>query len=242
MNSIKMTSIKKSFLVIAALLTIGSSAYAQKAGEHVFAIGVARISPDASVGTLTSVGPAAGAFNASTSGATANVDSVNTGSLSVLHMFTDNIAAEFTLGIPPELTVDVNLTTSSHPGAATTKVIEPAVIAKYLFNMPADKVRPYVGLGVTHISFTDITVNTADPTVATLGGTSASLSSSWAPVYNAGLLYNINERLSLNASISYVPLKTDFTFVGSGLGTGTTTTGTLELNPTNYVVRLGYKF
>jgi outer membrane protein len=99
-------------------------------------------------------------------------------------------------------------------------------------------VRPYLGLGVTHVSFRNVKANTSDPLVARLAGTSASLSSSWAPVYNAGLIYNINERFSVNASVSYIPIKTTATFVGSG----TTTTGRLKLNPLDYVVRIGYKF
>jgi outer membrane protein len=115
-------------------------------------------------------------FNAATAGATASIDSVATVSLSVLHMFTDQVAAELTLGVPPRLDLDVQLRSGSH--------------------------------------------------------------TSWAPVYNAGLIYNINERLSVNASVSYSPLKTTATFVGSG----TTTTGRLKLNPVDYVVRLGYKF
>ncbi|MNE77234.1 Outer membrane protein W precursor [compost metagenome] len=111
-------------------------------------------------------------------------------------------------------------------------------MAKYLFHTPADKVRPYLGLGVTHASFRDAKINQSDPLVVRLAGTSVSLSSSWAPVYNAGLIYNINERLSINASVSYIPLKTNATFVGSG----TTSTTRLRLNPVDYVVRLGYKF
>jgi outer membrane protein len=101
-----------------------------------------------------------------------------------------------------------------------------------------DKVRPYLGLGITHASFRNVEINRSDPLVVLLAGTSASLRSSWAPVYNAGLIYNFTERLSINASVSYIPLKTTATFVGSG----TTTTARLKLNPIDYVVRLGYKF
>jgi hypothetical protein len=39
-------------------------------------------------------------------------------------------------------------------------------------------------------------------------------------------------------SVSYIPLRTTVTLVGSG----TTTTGRLTLNPVDYVVRMGCKF
>ena len=71
-----------------------------------------------------------------------------------------------------------------------------------------------------------------------MAGTSASLSASWAPVYNAGVIYNIDDKWSINASISYIPIKTTATFIGSGA----VTSGDLTINPTDYVIRLGYRF
>lgn len=237
-----MSSIKRSFVAGAVLFALVSSVHAQKAGDNIFGVGVANIAPDISLGKLTSVGPAAAPFNAVNTGATASSSSVNTLSFSWLHMYTDNIATELSLGVPPKMTVDVHLTTSDHPGAATARILTPALVAKYLFNTPADQWRPYIGLGITHGSFTSVRANSGDPLVNQLGGTSASLSSSWAPVYNAGLIYNINDKWSINGSISYIPLKSTATFAGAGPGTGTTTSGRLKLDPTDIVIRIGYKF
>lgn len=233
-----MIKFNKTFIACGSLLLASSGAIAQKAGDTILAVGVAVIAPRESLGPLRSVGPAAAPFNAATAGATVHIDNETTASFSVLHMFSDNIAAELTLGVPPKFDVDVQLPSGSHPGAASAKELTPALVGKYLFKTPADTVRPYLGLGVSHVSFRSVKANTSDPLVARLAGTSASLSSSWAPVYNAGLIYNINERFSVNASVSYIPIKTTATFVGSG----TTTTGRLKLNPIDYVVRLGYKF
>jgi outer membrane protein len=221
-----------------ALLCACTGALAQRAGDTIFSVGVAGIFPHESLGRQTSVGPAAPVFNAATAGATANIDPVYTLAVSALHMFTDNIAAELTLGVPPKVTLDVQLRSGSHPGAATARELTPALLGKYLFMTPADRWRPYLGLGITRAMFRSIGINRSDPTVVALAGTSASLSSSWAPVYNAGVIYNIDERWSLNGSLSYIPLKTDAVFVGSG----TTTTGTLKLNPLDVVVRLGYRW
>lgn len=233
-----MNAFSKTFMACGSMLLASSGALAQKAGDTILAVGVAVIAPRESLGPLHSVGPAAGPFNAATAGAKVSIGHVETASFSILHMFSDNIAAELTLGVPPKFDVDVQLPSGFHPGAASAKELTPALVGKYLFKTPADRVRPYLGLGVTYASFRSVRANTSDPLIARLAGTSASLSSSWAPVYNAGLIYNINERFSINASVSYIPLKTTATFVGSG----TTTTGRLKLNPIDYVVRLGYRF
>jgi outer membrane protein len=221
-----------------ALLLACPGAMAQKAGDTIVGVGIAVITPRESLGPLQSVGPAAPLFNAATAGATASIDAVTTASVSVFHMFTDNLAAELSLGVPPKFTVDVQLPSGSHPGAATARELTPALVGKYLFRTPADQVRPYLGLGITYATFRSVSANKSDPLVAALAGTSATLSSSWAPVFNAGVIYNINERWSVNGSLSYIPLKTTATFVGSG----TTTSGTLTLDPIDLVIRLGYKF
>jgi outer membrane protein len=160
-------------------------------------------------------------------------------------MYTDNVGAEVTIGIPPKLTLDLatpNGTLKSHPAGATAKALTPAVVAKYFFKTPADKVRPYLGLGVSYVSFNSVEANLADPEVKGFAGSGVSLTSSWVPVYNAGMIYNIDDKWSSNGSVSYLPIKTTVTFSGSGVATGVTTTGDLKLNTTDYVVRVGYRF
>lgn len=228
----------KTSLAGGALLLACSGAVAQQAGDTILGVGIAVIAPRESLGPLTSTGPAGSLFNAATAGATVNVGRTETVSVSVLHMFTDHIAAELTLGVPPRIDVDVNLRSGTHAGAASARELTPALVGKYLFGTPADRVRPYLGLGVTRASFSRVSINRADPLVVRLAGTSSSLSSSWAPVYNAGLVYNFDARWSLNVSASYIPLKTTVTLVGSG----TVTTGRLKLNTLDYVARVGYKF
>lgn len=242
----------------ASLLVIGtSSAFAQKAGDFIGGIGGALIVPNASIGTLTTTSTSnpygvatANYFNNALNGANATIGSTSTLVFSGLYMWADNIATELTIGIPPTMTVDLYLPNGSdpksHPGAATAKALTPSLVAKYLFNAPGDTWRPYLGLGFTYASFNSVSANTSDSTVNALAGTSASLSSSFAPVFNVGTIYNIDDKWSINASISYVPLKTDATFTGPGsplLGSQpVNTTGTLTINPMEYVVRLGYKF
>ena len=244
-----MRSINKSILLSAALLAIAGGAQAQKAGDDIISAGIVNVNPNPSLGVLNSTGgssaPATAFFNTQTPGAGASSSSVNTLTVGWLHMFTDNIAGEIALGIPPKITMDVTTPSAgvkSHPGAATATYLAPAIIAKYLFNKPSDQWRPYLGLGATYVSFSDVTANLSDPLVNNLAGTSASLSSTWAPIYNAGVIYNINDRWSINASVSYIPVSTTATFVSSAATGGATTTGTLKLDTIDYVLRVGYKF
>ena len=234
-----MKSIVK-FALASLIVGLSSSAFAQKAGDFIAGIGGALIVPNASISNISSTSPT---YNALLKDASASIGSSSTVVFSGLYMWTDNIATELTLGIPPTMTVDLttpNGTSLNHNGAATAKALTPSLVAKYLFNSPGETWRPYLGLGVTYASFNNVEVNKSDYMVNVLAGTSASLSSSWAPVFNAGTIYNIDDKWSINASISYVPLKSDATFVNA---TGTqTTTGTLTINPIEYVIRLGYKF
>lgn len=233
-----MRTLSKMLLACSALLPAAPGALAQRSGDTVFGAGLAVIAPRESLGPLQSTGPAASGFNAATAGAGVGIEHVKTLSLSVLHMFTDNVGAELTLGVPPKLEVDVHLRSGSRRAAASAREMTPALVGKYLFMAPGDRMRPYLGLGVAYARFSQVRINRSDPVVVGLAGTAASLSSGWAPVIAAGFIYNIDEHWSLNASVSHLRLNTTATLVGSG----TTTTGKLTLDPVDYVVRIGYRF
>ncbi|MCM0044038.1 MAG: outer membrane beta-barrel protein [Burkholderiaceae bacterium] len=230
---------------LALLATLPAAA--QQAGDTILNLGIAHIVPDASLSPVSSAGtPAAAVFNPALVDARADIASTTTASFSVMHMFTDHLAAELSLGVPPTLDVSLFLPNGSlpqeHPNAAKARAWTPAVVGKWLFLEPGSRWRPYLGLGVAYARFDRIRINQSDPLVVTLAGGSAELSSSWAPVYNAGFIYHLDDRWSINASVSYLPLRTDVTLTGTGAGAGLTTTGRLDINPTDYIIRIGYKF
>lgn len=236
----------KKLLKVAACIAAfaATGAFAQKAGDNILGVGIASINPKASLGGLTSTGPYAIPFSAVTTGASGDVSSEVTLSMSWLHMYTNNIGVEATIGIPPKHTIDLKTpspyaSAAFHPGAATLKPYTPAAVAKYFFNAPGDTVRPYLGLGLSRVTFHDFNVNKSDAMVAQVAGTSAASSADWTVVYNAGMIYNINDRWSVNASVAYLPIRTTVSFVGAG---GTVTKGDMKLNTTDYVVRVGYRF
>jgi outer membrane protein len=230
-----------------AVLALAGVASAQKAGDNIVSLGVAVMTQDISVGTLTSTGGAASsAVTSALANASASTSGATTYSVGWLHLYTDNIATEVTLGAPPHLKLDFKIPngasgglSTSQPGAAEADVLTPTLVAKYLFNSPAEKWRPYAGLGVSYVSFQNISTSTG---VAKVAGGGAKLDDTWSPVYNIGMIYNFNERWSINGSISYIPIETKLTMVGSPASTYGTTTGTVKFNTTDYVLRVGYKF
>ena len=227
----------------AAPLLVSLTSYAQQAGDTIASVGVASLNPEAG---LSPVSSSSVVFTGLLSGTRADIGSTTTATFGVLHMLTDHFGAELTLGVPP--TLDISLTVpngtppQSHPNAAKARAWTPALVGKWLFNSPGSAWRPYLGLGVSYAYFDHVRINQADPLVVTLAGGSAELDSSWTPVYNAGFIYRINDRWSVNASVSYLPLKSKVTLGGSGAGAGVTTRTTLDINPTDVVVRVGYRF
>jgi outer membrane protein len=216
---------------------------ALQAGDNLIYVGAAEIMPNGSISDLTSSGPAASTFNTITPGTTATIQNASTVIATYFHLFTDNFGAELTIGAPVSMKIDLTIPNASKSvtSAATTDASFPSIVVKYVFNAPADAFRPFLGLGVNYTYFNNTSANN-DVLVQRLAGTSQSLSSSWNPVFNAGGIYTLNDHWSLNFGVSYVPLSSNVSFSGAGLGTGTTTTGKLTINPMDVTFKVGYKF
>ncbi|AFQ46681.1 OmpW/AlkL family protein [Burkholderia cepacia] len=115
---------------------------------------------------------------------------------------------------------------SVNPIVKSVRQWSPAVLLQYYFGQANAKFRPFLGLGVSYNWFSDLQLNTnfIKQTQDNLGailaagagkpGTTsveAKASSSWQPVFNAGLQYNMTEHFGLIASVTYIPLKTTST-------------------------------
>ena len=115
---------------------------------------------------------------------------------------------------------------SVNPIVKSVRQWSPAVLLQYYFGQATAKFRPFLGLGVSYNWFSDLQLNTnfIKQTQDNLGailaagagkpGTTsveAKASSSWQPVFNAGLQYNLTEHFGLVASVTYIPLKTTST-------------------------------
>lgn len=147
----------------------------------------------------------------------------------------------------------------TNPIVKSVRQWSPAMLLQYYFNAPTAKFRPFVGVGVSYNWFSDVQLSPAfiQSTQNNLGAVlaagagkpgqtqiSAKASSSWAPVFNAGLAYNITNHWGLVASVTYIPLKTTSSVIikaadGSELGVSR---ADLKANPIISFLAVSYKF
>lgn len=247
-----MTSKYSKAAAVIGMAILAGSAYAQKAGDTTLYVGVAYIKQDVSVGDLTASAAAAykPTYQGFVNGASAEASDETTVKFNVTHMVTNNIAVELAVGIAPRIQLDIATdATGNHKNAAEADVQTPSLLAKYFFFTPDVKLRPYVGLGATYVRFTDVKVHDDGPTgtIHRLAGYSASVDSTWAPVYNVGVSYKLNEQWSIGTSFSYIPIDTKMTFKGPGASNASkvddvTTKGDVTFNSMIYAVNVGYTF
>lgn len=193
----------RSTLGAALIIALGSSAYANTAGSHVVSFGALNLNPESGsfpleVETATGNQP---------SGLEGSIASETTFGLGYEYFITDNIAAGVQLGVPPKHDVIGQGLVNGVVG--NVKQISPELKARYVFGKPSHQIRPYLGGGVAYVKF-DGTI-TSD-TIRGLVGDEVSIDSQIAPVATAGLQFNADENISINASISYMALETDLSF------------------------------
>lgn len=110
-----------------------------------------------------------------------------------------------------------------NPMIKSARAWTPAVLMQYYFRDADAKFRPFIGAGVSYAWFTDIQLsnnaiagirNTLGAPLAARAGlpgitqVQVKSSTSWSPVANLGLNYQLTPSLGLTASVTYIPLKT----------------------------------
>ncbi|MBN3815766.1 OmpW family protein [Paraburkholderia sp. Se-20369] len=240
---------KHTSVAILASFAAISAAHAQSAGDWVINTGWMHLAPQDSSQPLT---VNALGSSATVPGSGASVSDADTFALAARYFVTDHFAVETVLGVPPKLRLDGTGSLSQLGELGTARVWGPIVVAQYHFGEPTSRLRPYLGAGVSYVWFKNIELNNpiatgqflASPTLgASLEGpTSAKLSSSFAPVINAGLTYNFDKHWSVGFSASYAWLSTKATLTTrSSLGTVTSSTK-VKINPFVTFVSVGYRF
>lgn len=234
-----------------ALVTafVTPASFAQSAGDFMANVGWFHIAPQDSSTPLSSTSSST-SFSSTLPGSGATAESVETVGLSLAYFITDNWAATFDLGIPPKYKLDGAGTLSPVGRIGTARQWAPALLGKYYFGEANSKWRPSLGLGIAHVNYTNIELTNnfqhfagatfLDPNAST----TVSLSSSWAPVFNAGISYAITKDWYANFSVSYLKLKTTGTLTtptNGPLGTVTSTTK-LTLDPLVTYLNIGYRF
>jgi outer membrane protein len=220
-----------------------TAAHAQSAGTFYVTTGWFHFAPQSSSDALQVTGP----FHMTVPGSGASVDDADTLGLSVGYYITDHIAAEIEGGVPPRFDINGSGSLSQLGTLGHANLWAPTLLLKWNFLRADAKLRPYVGVGVTRVWFSNAQItNTAFeygmPGLA-LGPTSVSTSSSWAPVFNVGFNYQLTKHWFAGASLSYIPVSVTANLTSQSPQYGPVQSTTkIRLDPLVSYVKIGYNF
>ncbi|MDR5805641.1 OmpW family outer membrane protein [Caballeronia sp. LP006] len=185
-------------------------------------------------------------------GAGASVSNSDTLGLTAAYFFTDHIAVEGVAGVAPKFHLDGKGTLGRLGELGTAREWSPTLLLKYYFMSAQSKFRPYVGAGASYVWFSDVKLSSAMSNGAFLyspqfgtaltGPTTAHISSSFAPVVNAGFAYNFTQHWSAAFSVSYMWLSARATLTtNSAVGT-VRSESKIKLDPIVTFLSVGYRF
>ena len=245
----------KQLFAAAGVLACATAAHAQSAGSVILESGWIHFSPQSSSDPLVVNSLAGQPINYTLQNTGASVSNSDTLGLSATYFVTDHIAPEFVFGIPPKFNLNGSGSLSALGKIGTVRQWSPTLLLKYYFGEAEQKLRPYLGLGVTRVWFTDGTITNQNLGGALAGQiglppslagatTVSSVRSSWAPVFDGGLNYSFNKHWSAGISISYIPLKTTAVLNTATAipGVSAQSTAHITLNPIVTYLKVGYRF
>jgi outer membrane protein len=150
------------------------------------------------------------------------------------YMLSDNIGAELILATTKHH-VSGRGTLDGTGRLASTWVLPPTLALQYHF-APAAKVRPYVGAGVNYTIF--YSEDASDNLVSAVGQTEVRLKDSFGYAVQAGLDFDLTERLFANVDVKYIDIDTSAR-LDSG---GALNRVEVSLDPLVFGVGLGMRF
>lgn len=164
-----------------------------------------------------------------------SVDDAIVPELDFTYFLTNHIGAELILATSPH---DINgaAALSGLGKIADTMALPPTLTLQYHF-APEAKVRPYVGAGVNWtIFYSEDSTATLDGALG--GATKVSLDDSFGWAVQAGVDFDITERVFLNLDIKYIDIDTTAT-LNTG---GAINTVDVDINPIVAGIGLGMRF
>ena len=217
-----LTKLNGSALLLTSAMVLSTPTMAYEAGDILMRVGTATVAPES---TSDDVDQMAGAQ------ASAN-DNTQLG-ISGTYMVTNNIGVEV-LGATPfthKLTGKGGL---DGVNIGEVKHLPPTVSAQYYFMDSQSALQPYVGAGLNITVFFDEKVHSD----LNASYQKLDLDESVGLAVQAGIDYNINDEMFINASAMYAKIGTTATLEG----TAGTLTVDYDLDPMVYRVNFGYKF
>ncbi len=238
--------LKQAITGAVAALACAQAAHAQSAGTFYVASGWFHFAPQSSSDPLEVLSVGGTTLNAYQANTGARIDSSDTLGFSVGYFVTDHLSTELELGIPPKFDIDGSGQLSAFGKLGSAKLWSPALLFKWNFMAPTDKFRPYVGVGVTRVWFTNAQItNGAFEQGVLHGPTTVSTDRSWAPVFNAGFNYAFNKHWFAGLSISYIPVGVTANLTSTNVGPFGVTVQSqakIKLNPIVTYAKIGYAF
>lgn len=209
-------------LLIPALLA-SSVTQAHQAGDAVVRVGVVAVDPRENSDDVI--------IGGANTGLEVGVDSNVQLGITGTYMLTDKYGIGI-LGATP-FSHDINLNGAGK--LADIKHLPPTVTLQYFPMAAGAAIQPYVGAGLNYTTFFSEDFTSANKDA---GFSDLSLSDSWGLALEAGVDYQLTDRMLLNASVWHVDIDTEASFkVG-----GTPGKVDVEIDPWVYMLALGYKF
>lgn len=224
-----------------------NQAHAQSAGSIYVSTGWFHLAPQDSSDVLKTTNIGGSPVNIASPGSGASVSSSDTIGFAVGYFITDNLAVQADAGIPPKFDLNGGGTLASYGKLGEARQWSPALLLRYYFRSAEAKLRPYIGIGVSRIWFSDAKItNPAFVSNVLHGPTSVDVDSSWAPVFNAGFAYNFTKHIFAGFSVSFLPFSTDatlHTLAQTPVGPlNVTSRAHIKLNPIVTFLHVGYRF
>jgi outer membrane protein len=239
--------LKQAMTGMAALACMTTAAHAQSAGSFYVTSGWLHLAPQSSSDPLKETNVGGSPVNITVPNTGASLDSADTLGFTAGYFITDHIATEFVLGIPPKFDLQGTGALSQFGTLGQARQWSPTLLFKYYFNAPQATFRPFLGIGVSRIWFTNASITNGVFEQEVLHGpTTVSADSSWSPVFNAGFNYNINKHWFASLSLSYLPFSTNAKLnsaASTPVGTLNVQSQTrIRLDPIVSYVSIGYRF
>ena len=192
---------------ISAAIFASPIANAYQSGDIIVRAGITSVQPnDGVTGTLKTLN--------------AGVKSDTQLGLTATYMFSDKFGVELLAATPFTHKITAN---GSEIGEA--KQLPPTLSLQY-YPMGAGSIyQPYLGVGLNYTAFFD--------EKSSLG--ELDLDNSWGASVQAGIDYQINDNMLLNAAVWYIDIDTDAKLNGVNIGT-------VSVDPWVYMIGIGYKF
>ncbi len=202
----------KKFIVGAVLLLCVSVAQAQSKGDLIISAGGAYFIPQGgsdSLGRKAALEGFKGMPIEHNPLSDKGIESVNSPmfNLSATYFITDHLAGEFVFNLPERIYLRGTRELDGEGRVGSVQHESFAFLLKYYFSNAEQRLRPYLGVGISRTLFSSAEVDTK----AILGeqiGSIFSIRNQWEPVFNAGLIYRLSQSWFIDLSVSYMPLET----------------------------------